>query len=518
MQQQLPPSGVWLNRVVSFLLTVLVLGTLCAPALVHLTGNATDPTFIDNRRPAPLPGLPTTIDRLDKFRDNVIKYVDDNFGLRAELVRLNVLVNSWVGVSSVPGLLIGKDNWFFLKTDYASLDQFRGLNQFSDQELDAWIDTAEGYRAWLEAQGIAFMVVVAPNQQTVYPEYMPAYATRIWPETRLDQLSRRLRERQSPVTWVDLRASLWGARGRGLLYNKYESHWNALGAFVGYSAIMQPIGKMFPGANTLTIDDFTIGSSRSRWNMPPLMETFPILSLKRPSHVTATDVVASVNNQPVPKVTTDIENGPNVMVYGDSFAEPGLQTYFNQSFRSTMFVPTNHSPFPADLIKKHRPNLVIFELVERYLARPFDFSPKFVSEVLRGDAPSYTDVTTAIGVIGGIIDGAHRSGDTVEFSGWAIDTETKAPARAIYAYYGDVAVGAAKLSDLRPDVTQGMTDHKAGFRIAVPGELDLRDPNRRLRFFSTSAGNKIYELAINLPLLPGLEQLFKDAPISRGSR
>jgi alginate O-acetyltransferase complex protein AlgJ len=511
MKQQLPPSGIWLNRFASFLLTILVLGTLCAPALVHLTGNATDPTFIYNRQPSPLPDPPTTIGRLGKFRDNFIKYVEDNFGLRAELVRLNVLVNSWLGVSSVPGLLIGKDRWYFLKADYASLDQFRGLNRFSDQELDAWIDAAEGYRDWLEAQGIAFMVVFAPNQQTVYPEHMPAYATRVWPETRLDQVSRRLRERRSRVAWIDLRASLWSARSLGLLYNKYESHWNALGAFVAYSAIMQPVGKMFPGANTLTIDDFTIGSSRSRWNIPPLMETFPVLSQKRPSRVTATEVVASVNNQPVTKVTTDIESGPSVMVYGDSFAEPGLQTYFNQSFRSTMFVATNHSPFPGDLIKKHRPDLVIFELVERYLARPFDISPKFVSEVLRRDAPSYTDVTKAIGVIGGFVDGARHTGDTVEFSGWAVDKETNAPARAIYAFYGDVAVGAAKLSDLRPDVTRGMTDHKAGFRITVPNDLDLRDPNRRLRFFSTNASNKIYELAINPPLLPGLVQLFKEA-------
>jgi hypothetical protein len=63
-----------------------------------------------------------------------------------------------------------------------------------------------------------------------------------------------------------------------------------------------------------------------------------------------------------------------------------------------------------------------------------------------------------------------------------------------------------------------MTDHKAGFRITVPDDLDLRDPNRRLRFFSTNAGNKIHELAVNPPILPGLEQLFKEAPVSRGSR
>jgi hypothetical protein len=175
-------------------------------------------------------------------------------------------------------------------------------------------------------------------------------------------------------------------------------------------------------------------------------------------------------------------------------------------------VPSNFSPFPVDLIKQHRPNLVIFELVERYLARAFVLSPKFVSEILRRHAPSYADATAAAGVISGYIDGARRAGDTVELSGWAVDTEMNAPARMVFAFHGDLAVGGAKLSELRPDVTAGMTDHKAGFRIAVPGDLDLRDPNRRLRFFSTNANNTIYELAVHPPLLSGLEQLFNETP------
>jgi len=145
---------------------------------------------------------------------------------------------------------------------------------------------------------------------------------------------------------------------------------------------------MFPGAGRLTIDDFTISSSTFRWNIPPLVETVPVLSLKRPSHVRATEVVASVNNQPVRNVTTDIESGPKVMVYGDSFAEASLLSYFDQSFKSTMFVPSNHSPFPADLITKHRPDLVIFQLVERYLARGLTPASALKPVGVPGEAPS----------------------------------------------------------------------------------------------------------------------------------
>src|ERR1019366_4985298 len=189
MKQPLPPLGCWLGKAQSLVFCVLVLGTLCAPAVVQFAGRATDPSFIDNRRPAQFPNWPTSIKEVVNFRDGVSRFIDDNFGLRAELVKLDYRVHSWIGVSSHPGLIEGKNGWVFLKSDYAVFDQFRGLNRFTDAELEAWIDTMERAQQWLAAQGIAFMVVIAPNQQTIYPEYMPAYANRVWPETRLDQVA-----------------------------------------------------------------------------------------------------------------------------------------------------------------------------------------------------------------------------------------------------------------------------------------------------------------------------------------
>ena len=245
MKQQLPALGIWLGKAQSWVICLLVLGSLSAPALIQLTGLSTDPSFIDNRPPAPFPALPRSARDVVEFRNGVIKFVGDNFGLRAELVKLNVLIHYRIGVSSIPAVVVGKNGWIFLKNDFAIFDQFRALDRFSDAGLDSWIDAMEQYRQWLAVQGIAFMVVVVPNQQTVYPEYMPGYANRVSPETRLDQLSRRLRERNSKLVFVDLRSTMWAAREKGLLYHQYENHWNAMGSFVGYSAIMQEVKNSF---------------------------------------------------------------------------------------------------------------------------------------------------------------------------------------------------------------------------------------------------------------------------------
>ena len=216
MRQQLPALGVSLGRLPSVLLTLAVLATLFAPALIQLTGRQTDPSFLDNRPPARMPALPSSfsLGALGQFRKELIAFIDDNFGLRAEMVKLNIRVRSAIGVSAIPGMFMGKEGWFFLKTDSDVLDQVRALNRFTDEELDEWIDLMEAQQRWVKAQGAAMVVVVAPNQHTIYPEYLPRYVNRVWPETRLDQIMRRLKERGSNLVVVDPRRDLWAAKER----------------------------------------------------------------------------------------------------------------------------------------------------------------------------------------------------------------------------------------------------------------------------------------------------------------
>src|ERR1043165_387335 len=213
-RQQLPALGLGLGRLPSVLLTVAVLATLIAPTLIQLADRQTDPSSLDNRPSARMPAWPSPLSRdaLRQFHNQLINYIDDNFGLRAEMVKLNVRVRSAIGVSAIPSMLMGKEGWFFLKTDADVLDQVRGLNRFTDEELDEWIDLMEAQQRWVKAQGAAFIVLVAPNQHTIYPEYLPSYVNRVWPETRLDQIMRRLRERGSGLVVVDPRRDLWAAK------------------------------------------------------------------------------------------------------------------------------------------------------------------------------------------------------------------------------------------------------------------------------------------------------------------
>lgn len=361
--QQLPAPGLRFGRLQSLLLSIPVLCALAAPAIIHMSGWATDPSFLDNRPPAPFPSSFTN------FRERLTRFIDDGFGLRAELIKLNVLLYAELGVSKIPNMIVGRHGQFFLKHEKVDFDQFRGLDVFSPAELDRWIDVMERYQRWLQARDIAFVVVAVPSAETIYPELMPFYVNRVGPETRLDQILRRLRERGSTLSFPDLRPDLWRARAQGRLYNKYESHWNNLAGFLGYQAIM----RLLPSVHPLTFEDFILVSVPRGWLIPPRTEMVPALFLKNANPVIDTEPIAVVNNVPIVQTKTTISDGKTVLLYGDSFGNPGLLGYFRLTFRWSIFAQLAHHPFPREIVEQYKPDVVVYELAERFLQLPVNY-------------------------------------------------------------------------------------------------------------------------------------------------
>jgi alginate O-acetyltransferase complex protein AlgJ len=506
-RQQLPALGISLGRLPSALLALAVLSTLFAPALVHLAGRQTDPSFLDNRPPARMPVLPSSLSIGDwnQFRKGFADFLDDNFGLRVEMVKLNIRLRSAIGVSAIPGLFMGKEGWFFLKTDAGVLDQVRGLNRFTDGELDEWIDLMEAQQRWVNAQGAAMVIVIAPNQHTIYPERMPLYVNRVWPETRLDQIVRRLQERGSSLVLVDPRRDLWAAKERVLLYHKYEDHWNALGAFIAYSATMKEVTRLFPAVAPLQLSDYVITPGHRLWNIPPSSEADPVFSLKSESRIVNRRVLDNtVPRRPVVETTTHTGTAPTALIYGDSFGNV-MMPFFNETFRRTVAVPAAGSSFPTELIQDHKPDVVILEMVERALSQRPPIAVLLESEYLIRDAPPLATAMAQSSGIGGYLIGASEIGERIEFGGWALDRSANVPSKLAIAYYDTHAVGAARMSAVHPDAPASLKDRKIGFRLSIPSTLGLSDLTR-FRFFSTNASGRIYELALSPSLRQYLEQ------------
>lgn len=149
---------------------------------------------------------------------------------------------------AVAGSLIeaaeGADGWLFLRR-YNSFDVFEW-----QADLSGWTKThlpmvtaefADRHRR-LAARGIPYVVAIAPEKASVYPEKLPS-GYRIATPTAAELLTSACAK--AGVGAIDLTALLRSAKGAMEVYGKVDTHWNFYGAFVAYRAIVEAINKSF---------------------------------------------------------------------------------------------------------------------------------------------------------------------------------------------------------------------------------------------------------------------------------
>src|SRR5215467_1988134 len=217
-------------RAVSDIGVVLVfLVAICLPAADVLLD--LDPTRLaEKRRLAPPPvsrlSQPIEVSYTGAFEF----WWNDGFGFRRSLVVAYSRTLLALGVSSTPSVIIGKSGWLFFAGDEA-LASYRAVRPFTEAEVVRWQRRMEQRQAWLAERGIRFLVVIAPNKETIYPEFMPARLNRVRETTRLDQLMAQMRPRSS-VAIIDPRGALRSAKADGALYFRTDTHWNGAGAWL----------------------------------------------------------------------------------------------------------------------------------------------------------------------------------------------------------------------------------------------------------------------------------------------
>ena len=199
----------------------------------------------EKRRLAERPALDLKPGTLATFPSRFEAYFNDHFGYRNLFIRrYNRIMKKYFAKSPVPNVLIGKNNWLFF-TFSNLIDDFVGADPFTQEELETWRSNLEHKRNWLAKHGIRYLFVVAPNKQTIYPEYLPDYLQKDRGQSRLQQLLAYLKM-HSDISILDLSAALNEEKKRHRIYYLTDTHWNDRGAYAAYRAIMDRVGQWFP--------------------------------------------------------------------------------------------------------------------------------------------------------------------------------------------------------------------------------------------------------------------------------
>lgn len=137
--------------------------------------------------------------------------------------------------------LLGKDKWLFYKADYdgKSIDDYKGTNVYSEDEMALIAKNYEEAKEYYKNKGIDFYLMIAPNKEQIYSQYMPANINVVNEDKKADRLIRYLKDHNIQV--IDPKSELIQYRNEAQLYYKNDTHWNDIGAFIGAQHINEAV-------------------------------------------------------------------------------------------------------------------------------------------------------------------------------------------------------------------------------------------------------------------------------------
>jgi hypothetical protein len=315
---------------------------------------------------------------LQKFPGSFQDYATGFWGY-PELVRVYTAVRlNLLNDAVFAGVFARENNWL-VYTEENSLDDFQNTRPFSEAELAKIQQNLDEAEAYLNSQGIKFLVVLVPGKNTVYPEYLPPQVPVIGAESQTDQIL-AYQNQHGRARILDLRPALLEARNERQVYLATDTHWNDYGILAGYQAIIGALREDFPNLQAHTLEDFRAvpdgqraGDLSERWlhglvteeriRLEPRFERkTEQFQLGQKSALVPGWMLASYNPDP---------SLPSAIILHDSFFID-MVPFLSDNFRWAIF----HWSFQLNdaFVSGEKPDVVILEVTDRYLFRLLNFT------------------------------------------------------------------------------------------------------------------------------------------------
>ncbi len=292
-------------------------------------------------------------------------YFSEHFSLRDPYVALhNEILFRFLGGNIYHNVLIGKEGWLYL-TDEDNLRYFQCDQPFTPGEVDTLVEHVREMHEFSKENGAEFVFLIAPDKESIYPEFLPEEIGTSGKSCRMDQVLEALQK--AGLETLDLRKTLVTKKSSGQLYYKTDTHWNDTGAFVAYFAILSELKKVFPSLEAWRSSDFSPVNRSRAGDLSKLIPLFHPLSeeavILEPIRDRKAVIEQGVDDKTILS-ETGVNSYPDVVVFRDSFFM-GLLPFFAENFNHSLYRWS--FDFDNDLILSKKPDIVIYELAERYL-------------------------------------------------------------------------------------------------------------------------------------------------------
>lgn len=314
------------------------------------------------------------------------------------LLRAASAVLHRVGISVAPGkVVVGRDGWLYLGDEYsASISNHRRAGRFGDIRLGtAYGESARRWDAYLRSRGVkAFRILVAPDKESVYPGYLPQWAS----PPAAPGVADTLLAHTGTDLFVDTRELLRraAATAPSPLFYRHDTHWNTLGASHAFAALERSFRADLPEVVWPPTDERRLLGLRSRTGGdladflrmgPWLSDTEPVIAVsgkigtrthRRYASEDSLDVDRVANSRVTPTFPVQTHhdqalNTQRVLWLTDSFGK-GMDDLMHRTFAEVVTLHWRdvhkHGGQLIRLIDEVRPEVVVVTVVERALATP----------------------------------------------------------------------------------------------------------------------------------------------------
>jgi hypothetical protein len=277
----------------------------------------------------------------------------------------------------------GQDGWLFLTGGSNSIGALYDRNAplLNDAKLQQWVELIEGRARRCERMGIEYVHISIPEKLTLYDNKLhhpPIIDWRLSPAVRLREM---LQRSQYAHVLLDLVEPFRAGRNERQLYYKTDTHWTPEGCFLAYRLLCEKIGipadptllmrparevesvldlglKMEPLIyERLKLYEFTRDATRTYRN-----------SIARYLDTVTANAVVHVGSHVAFKNDSPSAANKKILIFGDSYASQrpdGLTAMLAETAREVEFIWSSNLDWAY--IKRARPDVVVYDLVERFM-------------------------------------------------------------------------------------------------------------------------------------------------------
>lgn len=307
---------------------------------------------------------------LTAAKNAVVSFSSDFEQLIPHERRMNTLIYYATGIFNSNHVIWGKDDWLFYSSTNSGdpIADYEGTNRFSIEEMEKIKINMLNQQEILRNMGIEFCLLIPPNKENVYSQYMPDKYIHT-DKTRTDILLEYLYA--GGINCINPKESLINCDEKYRTFYKLDTHWNELGAYIGTKEALETFGIMLPD---LSDDEIETGTSTvsDLADMVGLTSVFPIdYGFKMTFTNTSGEITAD-------------EDGYVTHYHNDNAYVEGCIFLIGDSFRSAMipvlraafqdFYVVHRSNYQADMLYNIHPDYVILEIVERHSEQLLDYT------------------------------------------------------------------------------------------------------------------------------------------------